>query len=270
MCICGIQQREENQSHGFWKWLTGVLNKILSRKGTNPDVPELGIYWNQWEQEWCESLKWNRNRLCSFWEEYVKGSQRRDWKQQPKKALTGIWSGSEEELDRQTSLFLFYIMFRDAYTTAFQKKSKNRDLNFKLKKRFIWPLNFAVCAQIELTVLQLLFGYYSTDQIVYIEALVLSIMVLSSIIITKTLDVNKYQETWSRHTCFQYLRDQEMLHYMLNMEPYKKGECANNVDCFVKAILEIEARNIAKFCDNMDTKEKGMLEEVLALIQKKK
>ena len=145
-------------------------------------------------------------------------------------------------------------------------------MNMAGKKRFIHVLFWAIIVQILLFLgfAVLLATGTPTDHMVYAEAFVLAVLALSLLIIAKDLDVNKYQETWSRHTFFQYQRDQEMLRFLLRLEPYNQGADHERVDAFVKAVLWIEEQNITKFCANMDDKEKGMLDEAMSLLQKTK
>ena len=53
------------------------------------------------------------------------------------------------------------------------------------------------------------------------------------------------------------------------MDPYR-GSSQEKTDNFIKAVLAIEEQNINKFCENMDTKEKGILDELSNLIPKKR
>lgn len=225
------------------------------------NVQTLGLrnLWSQWEKAWCKALNWDQTKLNEYWQKKLGVG------------MPSIFKGLRIDLDRHESLLLFYAMFRYAYTDALQKVENNKDMNFTHKKRFIALLKWTIVVHVLLCVVfaVLLVLGLSTDHMIAIEAFVLFVFFLSSLIITKNLDINKYQETWSRHRNFQYQRNQEMLRFLLLMEPYKKAEDGDNVDRFVKAILDIEGKNIEKFCDNMDTKEMSLLGEVLSLLKKK-
>lgn len=225
-------------------------------------LSSLGVYWNQWEEVWCDSLKWKLSALTAYWDAPQKKSL--------KEALQTIHPCSGSEMNQHAALFLFYIKFREVYTTGSEQIQINKDQNFEVKRQFLCAIKIAVFGLIALFVVYLalcLLGY-SMDHMLHIEVLLLPALILAFLGIGKELDIMKYQETWSRHTQFQYLRNQEMLRFLLHLEPYIAGEDASNVECFVKAILEIEGKNIAQFCDNMDNKEKGMLNEVLTIVKK--
>lgn len=239
MCICGNHHRKDKE------------------------FSPLGACWKQWEEVWCDSLKWKSSALSDDWDKHQKMPL--------KEALQEIHPCTGSEMDRHMALLLFYTMFREVYTTGNKQNQEMKKQNFEVKRQLLCAIKIAIFGLIALLVVYLalcLLGY-STDHMLHIEVLLLSALILVSLGIGKELDIRKYQETWSRHTQFQYLRNQEMLRFLLHLDPYIVGEDANNVERFVKAILEIEGKNIAKFCENMDTKEKGMLDEVLAIVKKK-
>lgn len=244
--------------------LNNEFAKALGWK-EEPSEEGMGPLWDQWAKVWCESLQWKKSELNKW-----TGIENKSFSEEVIKTLYP--SVPSTDLNRHMALLQFYSMFRSCYKEARQKKKKNNDLNFKNKRWFIYLIIYTILAHILLSLLFVILYWvlhFSGKQLLAIEAFVLFVPVMVAIVIGKNLDINKYQETWSRHTQFQYLRDQEMLCFLLHSEPYKAGEDADKVERFVKAILEIEGKNITKFCENMDTKEKGVLDEVLSILKKK-
>jgi hypothetical protein len=266
-----VCRRKGKKSFPWWKQWEKIFDKSLGWSIPEESVP-LGYRWEQWEQAWGTSLKWDRGRLRFYSRSTQRKRWRQYWEQHPEVEWRFIRKGlpKQEQSDRQTALLLFYCMFLKSYATSQRKIKKNKDMNMRGKRRFIHVLFWAVLLQILLFLIfaVLLVAGISTDHMVYVEGFALICLALTLLIVAKDLDVNKYQETWSRHTFYQYQRDQEMLRFLLKLEPYNKLEDNEWVDAFVGAILRIEEQNITKFCANMENKEKGMLDEAMSLFQK--
>ena len=168
-----------------------------------------------------------------------------------------------EDQQKQAAYF-FYRMESEIDETVEGDKRKNKDDNFKGKNNFIrYWMGFFV---IQLAVVAFLFNQLGRGESViqsfaYIEAALLITLVIGSIAISKIIDVNKPQETWSRHTYYQFLRQQEMFRFLLQEGDYR-GDDELGVKKFIVNMMKIEERNIEKFSNNMETKEKGMLDEL--------
>lgn len=224
--------------------------------------------WNRWKDVWCEMLGWNHDvpenitGLDNFKEKLLIKSD-----------------VPENDLSRHFALYLFYCIFKDSYNTAKSKTEYNKNKNTELKNCFVRVLYIAFGIHIILPVMYVgitfyfgcsLFRDFSVSHLAMVEAYVLIVVGLLALIIAKKLDIAKYQETWSRHTRFQYQRNQEMLRFLLAVdEPYKEKDSIQRIDAFVKAILAIEEKNIEKFCLNMEEKEKEMMAELQSFINKK-
>lgn len=84
------------------------------------------------------------------------------------------------------------------------------------------------------------------------------IFIIALNIISKWIDIKKYQETWSRHRKHLYLLQQEMLYFLYQLGDYDPEKAYYDSDrrkYFMKRIFEIENINIEKFLDNMENKE---------------
>lgn len=139
------------------------------------------------------------------------------------------WKSWEEEWIKNggSSESSFFKVFKSSYLDAERKKQKNNRLNFRIKALFIAVLGIVLCVQCAL-VWKLIVPSLSDstvwettkEPLIAFEAILMLILFLAGIFISKILDVKKYQETWSRHTRFQNRRDEEMLRYIMNLEPY--------------------------------------------------
>ena len=87
------------------------------------------------------------------------------------------------------------------------------------------------------------------------------------ITVSKILDVYKFQETWSRHRHFQFLRKQEMLRFILKNGDYAECDDEICVNRFIENMMKIEEKNIEQFCLNMDSKEKNLLEGIEGIVK---
>lgn len=84
------------------------------------------------------------------------------------------------------------------------------------------------------------------------NGILLLLIIGFSRILTKWIDVKKYQETWARHSTHQFLLEKEMLQYIFDLEPYDSDEKDKT---FMTRFLAIEAMNQEKFAQNMETGE---------------
>ncbi len=160
--------------------------------------------------------------------------------------------------------YQFYTIFKKAYIDAEKKISLNRKKNAFWKELFVCIFFFMLVMQIALTVYIIWKSEVKNCEVknyIQIETSLLLIWIIVSLIIAKQLDIGKYQETWSRHWRYQFLRRQEILWFLMEEESYKNLSSDEMVRTFIKRIMKIEELNINKFCDNMENKEKGMLEE---------
>lgn len=283
----GNHKMDKNKdSQPWWKQWEQIWGADLGWDEKDPRATDLDSIWYRWEKVWCETLGWNYEELKKITTEAAEEAKAAEAEakaaeaeaaevaenvtaEEVEKVKERLRTDDESEIpeDRHIALYLFYKMFRGSYTTAQRKKEKNKKMNMQCKRRFIHLFFWFIVIHIHLLLVYavLLVLGFSISHLTAVEAFVLFILVMSALIIGKDLDINKYQETWSRHTRFQNQRNQEMLRFLLDEKPQDKEK----VDDFVKAIMAIEEKNIEKFCDNMDNKEKDMLSEFQSFINKK-
>lgn len=243
------------------------LGEYLGWYVDEPAVTDMGSTWNRWEEIWCKAQGWYVWKLKFLWNsESGKGGKLGAKTELLKIRPTTV----ESEMNRQIALYLFYCLFRSSYKKAKRKTEKNREMNKLCKRRFIYLLFWSIIINIILFLVYviLLVRGFSVWHWVTVETFLVAALVLVALIFVKDLDINKYQETWARHTRFQYQREQEMLRFLLEAESDSQADAEKRVDDFVKAILAIEEKNIEKFCINMEDKEKGMMEEILRATKK--
>lgn len=185
------------------------------------------------------------NYLYQIWKEV--------WKMEAKKISREIIGNKED---------LFCELFENAYYFAKNEKSVNKKKNFKGKGIFFIVLLGGILAYSVLSILDA----FSSISITFIDKTeVLLGLFLIALIIGKWLDVKKYQETWVRHSQQEYLIEKEMLLFLYRMGPYQESKRAL---IFMERIVEIWDANEQKFVQNMENKEKNLL-EVFDYIKKK-
>lgn len=148
----------------------------------------------------------------------------------------------------------FFHTFINGYREIEEKKDKNKNLNIAWKFAFILTMlayGIFICYYIKKNISKISIMSWT------IFALVLFVLILLCSAISKWIDVKKYQETWVRHSNHLHLLDNEMLLFLYGMEPYNGNR---NEEVFMKRIMNIEDKNQQKFSDNMENKEKEMMD----------
>lgn len=157
---------------------------------------------------------------------------------------------------------LFYELFEESYNFAKKEKSENKRKNFNNKGLFFLVLIAGILAYVVLDVLE----FFWSESITFVDKTeVLLAVFFLALIVGKWLDVKKYQETWVRHSQLEHLLEKEMLSFLYRIEPYQKN---NRVYVFMERIIEIWDANEVKFVQNMENKEKNLL-EIFDYIKKK-
>lgn len=78
-----------------------------------------------------------------------------------------------------------------------------------------------------------------------------------SAVISKWIDIKKYQETWGRHSTHVQRMENEMLTFYYGFSPY---DVPDRKDIFIKNMQKIWAGNQDKFRDNIENKEKELMD----------
>lgn len=102
------------------------------------------------------------------------------------------------------------------------------------------------------------------------NSILLITIILALNIISKWLDIKKYQETWVRHYNHLYRLKKEMIKYLYGLDEYKvtkenTQEMANQA--FMKKFFEIEDENAKKFVENMENKETKITEGLRGILK---
>lgn len=187
------------------------------------------------------------------------------------------WS---EKWSKSCSYQYFADNFKKSYRFAYMKSEKNRYLNFKYKNQFMKWIMFILITHISFAML-VVTNYYSwyiclimglVDDIpldfsivATIEVVLLVISAIGSIAIVKRQDIRKYQETWARHKRTLMLVDIEMLKYIDEISPYYN--CYTPKALFMEKVTSLQEANIEKFAENLETKEKDLIGEIISLLK---
>lgn len=185
------------------------------------------------DKEKTRNLENDKFELLELWE--------REWK-----------NCYETENDYYNSYFV--KLFKDNYEFVKSKTEINKIKNFFGKGVFLLIIIIGVIWYL-ISILQL-FDKANNGLAAIGESIFCLIAVyLVASVAVKWIDVKKYQETWARHSNHKYQVEQEMLKFILQMNPYEKEgkKCE-----FVKRIGDIWGANQKKFNDNMNNKEKKL------------
>lgn len=82
------------------------------------------------------------------------------------------------------------------------------------------------------------------------------VLVIPLLILAKRIDIKKYQETWARKIKYKSAILTEMMKYICELSPY---DCFGKEDQFISNILAHTEENVARFKENMETKEERLM-----------
>lgn len=169
-----------------------------------------------------------------------------------------IENGGNITLSMKEGQELFKDLFETNYKYIKNKAKYNKNKNFRRKYLFIGFLSLGIALYIVFAIYNL-FNSERQVQILIENGVVFVLTGLLCVIVSKILDIKKYQETWVRHSRHQYLLEKEMIKYVCRLSPY--GDRNRNEE-FIKNSLKIWDGNHQKFVDNMENKEKNLMEGV--------
>ena len=161
---------------------------------------------------------------------------------------------------------LFFDEFTRAYKAAIDKMRKNSANNFKVKGKFLSILIVwgffqavlflgAVCAILNAPFL----NGASVSDFAVLSTLLLVFFFAALLAVNKWLDIRKFQETWARHTRTAQQYRQLMLCY-LNGLYFSDAASPEARRSFKICAIHIMEENIEKFTENMEKKEKDMMD----------
>ncbi len=169
------------------------------------------------------------------------------------KTLLEHWKEKWQSEAEQKELNVFFELYQEVYQFAERKNKSNK------KSNYIYKFSF-------LAVLAAGFGFYMwflihsfrEEQVSFANlGFVLLAFIWMETIISKWMDIKKYQETWARHSWHLHMMNQEMLRFISRIEPYDN---AADKAVFMKRIMEIWDKNQEKFVSNIEEKEKGLMD----------
>ena len=180
-----------------------------------------------------------------------------EWKKEWEKQITSRSKFSSKRADRGQRRFREF--FEVNYELVKCKDKHNRKKNFGRKRLFVGVLLLGVLVYVALVIL--IFNHQENLWMSLVEkGTVLIPISLLCMAVSKSLDIRKYQEAWLRHSKHKYQLEKEMMKYIYYMEPYK----GLNKNCvFMYNIFAIWDGNHRKFAENMEKKEKDLMEGLL-------
>lgn len=162
------------------------------------------------------------------------------------------WNCEESEAESD-----FSCIFIHTYLNTYGLYLKNKTRNFQFKILFIVVMSLALFAGVSLWGINLYKGGRLSYTIAENSFLTVAIVLLLTII-SKWIDVKKYQETWCRHYFHLYMLRREIFRYIYGIQGYGEEGGKSDEDLkqlFIKRFLKIEDVNTEKFVSNMENKE---------------
>lgn len=165
---------------------------------------------------------------------------------------------------------IFGKFVREIYDVASAGYKRNKKRNFIVKFAFIVIMLFGVIGVAVFFIWSSL-RMKNTVDVLAESSFFLVVLVLALLIISKWLDIKKYQETWIRHQYHVYLLRREMIIYIYEIGEYDEKERKNRErinEIFIRRIIEIEDKNEEKFVSNMENKEVHIIDGMMDILKK--
>ncbi len=187
-------------------------------------------------------------------------SKENDWLPRWKKK----WDQTSE-----TEIKDFGDMFVSVYQDTDKLHMKNRSKNFIFKFLYIAVMILTLGGFAVFFIFNIRDGEALSYELAENSILLITI-ILALNIISKWLDIKKYQETWVRHYNHLYRLRKEMMRYLYCLDEYKvtKGNTQKMANqAFMKKFFEIEDENTKKFVENMENKETKITEGLRGILK---
>lgn len=152
---------------------------------------------------------------------------------------------------------LFKELFLAIYYKTKDKKEKNRKLNFIGKFIFIGVIFIGILALVVLLYIGIKNKWKKSDCI-WAESIVLFIIVVIAGLVSKWMDIMKYQETWARHSLLVHEMESEIVKYQYGIKQYRKNSDKKNI--FIRSVIRIWDNNQLIFSDNMKNNERILMD----------
>lgn len=170
-----------------------------------------------------------------------------------RKSLLEHWEEKWTNEAGGEELNVFFDFYKKVYNTVESKNESNKEDNYWYKSCFLIVLITGFVFYMWFLVYSFKRGEGSFVSLGF----VLMAFIWLETIISKWLDIKKYQETWARHSWNLHMMKREMLYFISQIEPYGNVEDKRT---FIKQIMEIWDKNQEKFVHNMEEKEKGLMD----------
>lgn len=157
---------------------------------------------------------------------------------------------------------VFFIRYKEIYEDCFKKLNKNKDKNIGWKKAFLGLLLLGTALEAVEVIPAMI--KRETSKYYYLNSVfIFFISICGAAIINKWIEIKKYQETWVRHSVHSYQLEKEMLKFVEEIHPYEVYPFQSDekrCKMFIANILAIEEVNMELFSDNMNNKEKELMD----------
>lgn len=152
---------------------------------------------------------------------------------------------------------LFKELFLAIYYKTKGKKEKNRKLNFIWKFIFIGVIFIGILALVVLLYIGIKNKWKKSDCI-WAESVVLFIIVVIDGLVSKWMDIMRYQETWARHSLLVHEMESEIVKYKYGIKQYRKNSDKKHI--FIRSVIRIWDNNQLIFSDNMKNNERILMD----------
>lgn len=167
--------------------------------------------------------------------------------------LFNQWKQMWENDAEAKKLGAFFELYQEVFQSVLNKMNKNKKGNDTYKKCFLGVLAVGFV----LYMCYMVFCFIRKESSFVDLGFILTAFIWLETIISKWMDIKKYQETWARHSWHLYMMKREMLCFVNQVKPYGTME---DRTVFVERILDIWDKNQEKFVHNLEEKEKGLMD----------
>ena len=168
---------------------------------------------------------------------------------------------------------IFLELYKEIFESCSYKAHKNKNRNKFFKFVFIGILFLGFVSIFRTLVCENLQEDKMLEDVVSSGAIFL-LVIWGASIVNKWIEIKKYQETWIRHSEHMFKLEKEMVKFVEEMEPYEvypEQTDEQRTKRFIQNILNIEKSNQNLFSQNMNNKEKELMDvfDKMGLTKKK-
>ena len=148
----------------------------------------------------------------------------------------------------------------EIYNKVKSKKDDNRKKNIRFKRGFVGIHVLAILV-LGGCVFSLVKNKAHWSEFLSVCSFCIIIAIWASAVVSKWIDIKKYQETWARHSKNLFAMNREMLLFYYGLPPYEN--LTTKKDQFINNMLDIWLNNQMEFNDNLVMKEKKLTEDFM-------